>query len=150
MVRLGVLAALVTACFAAVPAAHADVLGVDVQSTTAATLAKAPAVTTAVTTVTDAAQPVVRKLRSDATTTAAPATGPTVGRAEGLSKPVVEQAQTTAATVADSPSNGSGKLDETASAASQSPAHHRSASFTGRGQGHTGQSAAPRGESAAL
>ena len=96
-VRVALLAALVTACFAAVPSAHAAVLGIDVQSTTAATLAQAPAVTTAVTTVTDAAQPVVRELRSNATATAAPATTPTVGTAKDLSKPVVEQAQTTTA-----------------------------------------------------
>jgi hypothetical protein len=150
MVRLAVLAALVTACFAAVPSAQAAVLGVDVQSTTAATLAKAPAVTNVVTTVTDAAQPVVRELRTGATTTAAPATTPTVGTAKGLSKPVVEQARTTAATVAEPQSNGSGSLDETASAAAQRPAHHRAVSFTRQDQGHTGPSAPPRGERAAL
>jgi hypothetical protein len=145
MVRFAVLAALVTACFAAVPSAQAAVLGVDVQSTTAATLAKAPAVTTVVTTATDAAQPAVRELRSKATTTAAPATTPTVGTAKDLSKPVAEQAQSTAATVARGPSDGSGELNETASAAAQRPAHHRSARFTRPGQGHTGPSAAPTG-----
>jgi hypothetical protein len=150
MVRFAVLAALVTACFAAVPSAQAAVLGVDVQSTTAATLAKAPAVTTVVTTVTDAAQPVVRELRSTATTTAAPATTPTVGTAKGLSKPVAEQAQSTAATVARATSDGSGELNETASAAAQRPAHHRSARFTRPSQGHTGSSAAPTGGRAAL
>jgi hypothetical protein len=149
MVRFAVLAALVTACFAAVPSAHAAVLGVDVQSTTAATLAKAPAVTTVVTTATDAAQPVVTKLGSDATTTAAPATTPTVGTAKGLSKPV-EQARTTMAAVAEPPSNGSGELNETASAAAQRPAHHRSVSFTRPGQGHIGPSAAPTGVRAVL
>jgi hypothetical protein len=150
MVRFAVLAALVTACFAAVPSAQAAVLGVDAQSTTAATLAKAPAVTNVVTPVTDAAQPVVRELRSKATTTAAPATTPTVGTAQGLSKPVVEQARSTAAAVAEPPSTGSGSLDETASAAAQRSPRHRAVSFTRQGQGHTGPSAAPRGERAAL
>jgi len=151
MVRFAVLAALVTACFAAVPSAHAAVLGVDVQSTAAATLAEAPAVTTAVTTVTDAAQPVVRELRGNATTTAAPATAPTVGTTKGLSKPVVEQARTTtAAAVAEPVSDGTGELNETATAAAQRPAHHRAVGFTHPGQGHMGPSAAPRGERAAL
>ncbi len=150
MVRFAVIAALVTACLAAVPSAQAAVLGVDVESTTATTLAKAPAVNTAVTTVTDAAQPVVRELRSQATTTAAPATKPTVGTAKELSTPVVEQARTTAATVAESSSDGSGRLNETASAAAQRPAHHRAVGFTRPGQGHMAPSAAPRGERAAL
>ena len=43
MVRFAVLAALVAACFAAAPSAHAAVLGVDVESTAAATLAEAGA-----------------------------------------------------------------------------------------------------------
>jgi hypothetical protein len=150
MVRLAVLAALVTACFAAVPSAHAAVLGVDVQSTAATTLAKAPAVATTVTTATDAAQPVVRELRTSATTTAAPATAPTVGAAKDISQPVVEQAQTTAATVAEPPSDGSGRLDETASASAQRPAHRRTVRFTHPSQGHAGASAAPGGDRVAL
>jgi hypothetical protein len=150
MVRFAVLAALLTACFAAVPSAQAAVLGVDVQSTAATTLAKAPAVTNAVTTATDAAQPVVTELRSNAKTTAAPAADPTVGATKAISQPVVEQAQTTAATVAKATSDGSGQLDETASASAQRPVHRRAVRFTHPGQGQTGASAAPGGGRVAL
>ena len=143
MVRFAVLAALVTACFAAVPSAHAAVLGVDVQSTTAATLAKAPAVTTVVTTATDAAQPVVTKLAQRRHDNGRSGHHPHRGDGQGAVQ----------ARRAGPDHDGGGRrasvqrfgeLNETASAAAQRPA------TTGRSaspvrQGHTGRARAHRG-----
>lgn len=155
MVRFAVLAALVAACFAAAPSAQAAILGVDVQSTAAATVAEAPALAEApsvaqvATTVTNVARPVVSQLGTHAEGTTGSGTGPAVGNATGIAKPAVEQAGYTAATVTGTPSDGSGELRETASAATHRPAPHRS-SFTRQKRGHEGTSAAPRGDSAAL
>jgi hypothetical protein len=123
------------------------VLGVDVQSTTAA-VAEAPAVAAVTATVTEATRPVVTHVQTS--TTPGPGAQPAVGGATKLAKPAVEQVDYTTASATGPPSDGSGKFDERAAAAAQRPVKHRSASLTHPRHHGTGPSATPTGASVAL
>jgi hypothetical protein len=150
MVRFALLAALVAACLAAAPAAHAALVPADVQSAAAAPLQQAGAVTGVATSAAGAVRPPARQLGATASHTtggAAPAADPAVGSAAGLAEPAVEQAEyaTAVAAAAKTAADGSGKLHE-----SPSSTPDRAARFTSPGQGHTGSSAAHDGGRAAL